>query len=91
MIWEYLVRAGLTAEQQGQEGYTKVQTEQGLQLGIKTIDKVSQGGTGVPAAAVPRGSAENDRGTFYRTEGRGGMIRILVRQDAGRAGAGRLV
>ena len=44
VIWEYLVRAGLTAEQQGQEGYTKVQTEQGLQLGIKTIDKVSQGG-----------------------------------------------
>ncbi len=38
------MRAGLTAEQQGQEGYTKVQTEQGLQLGIKTIDKVSQGG-----------------------------------------------
>lgn len=44
VIWEYLVAAGLTAEQQGAEGYTKVQTEQGLRLGIRTIDKVSQGG-----------------------------------------------
>ncbi|MDE7476539.1 MAG: RecQ family ATP-dependent DNA helicase, partial [Lachnospiraceae bacterium] len=43
-IWNYLVTAGLTAEREGQEGYTKVQTEQGLRLGIKTIDKVSQGG-----------------------------------------------
>ncbi|MDE7273308.1 MAG: hypothetical protein K2N95_09625 [Lachnospiraceae bacterium] len=43
-IWDYLVTAGLTAEEQRQEGYTKVQTEQGLKLGIKTIDKVSQGG-----------------------------------------------
>ncbi len=36
--------AGLTIEQEGQDGYTKVQTEQGMQLGIRTIDKVSQGG-----------------------------------------------
>lgn len=43
-IWEYLVAAGLTAEQQAAEGYTKVQTEQGLQMGIKTVDKISQGG-----------------------------------------------
>ncbi|MDE7418390.1 MAG: DNA helicase RecQ [Lachnospiraceae bacterium] len=43
-IWDYLVTAGLTTEEQRQEGYTKVQTEQGLKLGIKTIDKVSQGG-----------------------------------------------
>ncbi len=43
-IWDYLVTAGLTAEEQRQEGYTKVQTQQGLKLGIKTIDKVSQGG-----------------------------------------------
>lgn len=44
VIWEYLVNTGLTAEQQGAEGYTKVQTEQGLQMGIRTVDKVSQGG-----------------------------------------------
>ena len=44
VIWEYLVSAGLVAEEQGQEGYRKVQTEQGLNLGIKTIDKISQGG-----------------------------------------------
>ena len=44
VIWEYLVSAGLTIEQEGQDGYTKVQTEQGMQLGIRTIDKVSQGG-----------------------------------------------
>ncbi|MDE6053662.1 MAG: DNA helicase RecQ [Lachnospiraceae bacterium] len=43
-IWDYLVTAGLTAEEQRQEGYTKVQTQEGLKLGIKTIDKVSQGG-----------------------------------------------
>lgn len=36
--------AGLTTEEQGAEGYVKVQTERGLKLGIKTIDKVSQGG-----------------------------------------------
>ncbi len=36
--------AGMTTEEQGQEGYRKVQTEQGLELGIKTIDKTSQGG-----------------------------------------------
>jgi len=44
IIWEYLVAAGLTAEQQGQEGYIKVQTKQGLRLGIKTVDKISQNG-----------------------------------------------
>ena len=44
VIWEYLVSAGLVAEEQGQEGCRKVQTEQGLNLGIKTIDKISQGG-----------------------------------------------
>ncbi len=44
VIWEFLVNAGLTAEQQGQDGFTKVQTERGMQMGIRTIDKVSQGG-----------------------------------------------
>ena len=44
VIWEYLVAAGLVTEEQSQEGYRKVQTEQGMKLGIKTIDKVSQGG-----------------------------------------------
>lgn len=44
VIWDYLVAAGLTTEEQGAEGYVKVQTERGLKLGIKTIDKVSQGG-----------------------------------------------
>lgn len=43
-IWEYLVAAGMTTEEQGQEGYRKVQTERGLELGIKTINKTSQGG-----------------------------------------------
>ncbi|MDE6622606.1 MAG: DNA helicase RecQ [Lachnospiraceae bacterium] len=43
-IWDCLVKAGLTTEEQRPEGYAKVQTEQGLKLGIKTIDKVSQGG-----------------------------------------------
>jgi len=44
VIWEYLVAAGLTVEQQAEEGYKKVATQQGTQLGIKTVDKVSQGG-----------------------------------------------
>lgn len=44
VLWEYLVAMGLTEEKQTEEGCRKVQTEKGLQLGIKTIDKVSQGG-----------------------------------------------
>lgn len=44
VIWEYLVAAGLVVEEQGPEGYRKVQTQQGLEQGIRTVDKVSQGG-----------------------------------------------
>ncbi|MCI8494883.1 MAG: DNA helicase RecQ [Lachnospiraceae bacterium] len=42
VIWDYLVSAGLTQEQEQEGKIVKHQTQEGLKLGIKTVDKVSQ-------------------------------------------------
>ena len=44
-IWEYLVSEGMTDESDQGGVFIKKQTERGLALGIKTIDKISQIGT----------------------------------------------
>ncbi len=44
IIWDYLVMKGLTIEEDREGRLTKVQTEQGLKMGIKTVEKVSQNG-----------------------------------------------
>ncbi len=44
IIWNYLVEAGLTVEQEGQGGYVKIQTKQGQELGIKTVDRIGPTG-----------------------------------------------
>lgn len=43
-IWDFLVEAGLTAEEEREGNLYKVQTEEGQRLGIRTLDKVSQNG-----------------------------------------------
>lgn len=43
-IWDYLVMKGLTVEEERDGRLTKVQTEQGVEMGIKTVEKVSQKG-----------------------------------------------
>ncbi len=44
IIPNYLVEAGLTVEQEGQGGYVKIQTKQGQELGIKTVDRIGPTG-----------------------------------------------
>ncbi|MEH2960243.1 DNA helicase RecQ [Candidatus Merdisoma sp. JLR.KK006] len=44
VIWEQLVLAGLTAEEKQEDKTIKVQTEEGLNAGIKTIDRVGPTG-----------------------------------------------
>ncbi len=44
VIWEQLVLAGLTAEEKQEDKTVKVQTEEGLNAGIKTIDRVGPTG-----------------------------------------------
>ena len=44
VIWEYLVACGLTLEEERDGRRYKIQTEQGLEMGIRTIDKVSKSG-----------------------------------------------
>ncbi len=43
-IWDYLVSEGLTMEEQRDGKYVKVQTQQGLKMGIQLVNKVSQKG-----------------------------------------------
>lgn len=43
-IWEELLRFGLTAEEEREEGTIKVQTEEGQRAGIKTVDRVAPTG-----------------------------------------------
>lgn len=43
-IWDYLVSAGLTVEEEREGRFFKVPTKQGLKMDIKTVDKVSQSG-----------------------------------------------
>lgn len=43
-IWDYLVFAGLAVEEERGGRFVKVPTESGMELGIKTVDKVSQSG-----------------------------------------------
>lgn len=44
VIWDYLVSEGLVIEAEKEGQLKKVQTEQGMKMGIKTINKVSRSG-----------------------------------------------
>lgn len=44
VIWDYLVSAGLAVEEERDGRFVKVPTESGLEMDIKTVDKVSQSG-----------------------------------------------
>lgn len=44
-IWDYLVKSGLTMEEERDGSLYKVRTEEGQRLGIRTVDKISQNGT----------------------------------------------
>ena len=54
IIWDYLVKAGLTAEKEHEGKRVKIQTEKGLKAGIKTIDKVSQKGFAYQLLMYPK-------------------------------------
>ena len=43
-IWDCLVMKGLTIEEKREGKLIKVGTDQGVELGIKTVDKISQNG-----------------------------------------------
>lgn len=44
VIWDYLVAAGLTIEEEREGKSVKIQTEKGLEVGIKTVDRIGPQG-----------------------------------------------
>lgn len=52
-IWEYLVSIGLVEEHKIHDVFTKVQTDKGLKMGIKTIKKISQTGNPYKSLMYP--------------------------------------
>lgn len=53
-IWEYLVSLELVEERNINGSYIKVQTDKGLQMGIKTIERTSQAGYSYTLLMYPR-------------------------------------
>ncbi len=53
-IWEYLVSLELVEERNINGSYIKVQTDKGLQMGIKTVERTSQAGYSYTLLMYPR-------------------------------------
>ena len=60
IIWNYLVEAGLTVEQEGQGGYVKIQTKQGRGTGNQDSGPYRTYGIYVSTVDVSRACAADD-------------------------------
>lgn len=70
-IWDYLVSAGLTREEEREGKFYKTATEQGQAMGIETVDKVSQSGFVYQLLMYPKPVQEMIV-TYFASIGEGG-------------------
>ncbi len=80
VIWDFLVAEGLAMEEEEEGHRRKTQTQRGLEMGIKTIDKISQSGMGYQLLMYPEKVQKMIVEYFVgpREEGDGGKRGVLL-------------